>query len=213
MYIAIVGASKVGVTLAKQLIKDRHDVVIIEKDEEKAEKLASMLDIKVIIGDATESEILAEVREADVLVAATSSDATNFMIASLAKEMGIKRILALYTNPQHKELFSKVGIESIINFYEIAASYIKNLIYNPIARKIPLITDKFVLLEFKVENNFDKKKLKDIKLPENSWIIAIERKNDVLLPSNEFEIKKGDKLLILTDKETADNVLKKLEKT
>ncbi len=212
MYIAIVGASKIGMALAKQLIKDRHDVVIIEKDEEKAEKIASMLDIKVIIGDATESEILAEVQKADVLVAATSNDATNFMVASLAKQMGIKRILALYTNPQHKELFSKIGIESIINFYEIAANYIKNLIYNPIVRKIPIITDKFELLEFKVENKFDKKKLKDIELPEDSWIMAIERGNELILPSYNTVINRGDKLLILVNKERADKVLEKLEK-
>ncbi len=212
MYIAIVGASKIGVTLAKQLIKDRHDVVIIEKDEEKAEKIASMLDIKVIIGDATESEILAEVQKVDVLIAATSNDATNFMVASLAKQMGIKRILALYTNPQHRRLFSEIGIESIINFYEIAANYIKNLIYNPIVRKIPIITDKFELLEFKVENKFDRKKLKDIELPENSWIIAIERGNELLLPNYNTEINRGDKLLILVNKEVADKVLQKLEK-
>ena len=76
MRIVIVGAGKVGSTLAFQLVKEGHDVVVIDTNEERIKELQNMADIMTICGNGANEEILkeAEVNQSDILIAATSAD-------------------------------------------------------------------------------------------------------------------------------------------
>jgi trk system potassium uptake protein TrkA len=88
MYIVIVGAGGIGKTLTEVVLKDgNHNVIVIDKDEEKCEEIARKYDAVAINADATQEETLeeSEVKKADAVVATTRDDATNLMVISLAK--------------------------------------------------------------------------------------------------------------------------------
>ncbi|MGD1067130.1 MAG: NAD-binding protein, partial [Vulcanimicrobiaceae bacterium] len=80
MFILIVGGGKVGTYLARGLIKQQHEVVVIEKDSRKAQMMTNLLETDVaIVGDGCDPNVLlqAGVQRADVVVADTGDDEDN----------------------------------------------------------------------------------------------------------------------------------------
>ena len=98
MYIVIVGAGGIGQKLTEVALKDgNHNVIVIDKNEEKCEEIARKYDAIAINADATQEETLeeSEVKKADVLVTTTRDDAVNLMVISLAKNIGVKHLVSL----------------------------------------------------------------------------------------------------------------------
>jgi len=113
--IIIVGGGKVGRKLASLLIKENHEVVIIEKNEGVAEELSKELNAAIIHGDATSERILLEagIKEADSIIITTGSDETNLLISLKAKKLGAKRIIARVSKPENYSCFRDYGIEAV----------------------------------------------------------------------------------------------------
>ena len=87
MYVIVAGGGKVGFYLAKTLLQEGHEVLLIEKDRRKVERTAEELGSMVLRGDACEASTLAEAgtERADVVVAVTGDDEDNLVICQMAK--------------------------------------------------------------------------------------------------------------------------------
>ncbi|HZX13582.1 MAG TPA: NAD-binding protein, partial [Thermodesulfobacteriota bacterium] len=85
MRIVIIGAGDVGTFLAKSL-SDEHDIIVIEKNKEKVERIKESLDVLVIHGDGDNPAILkeAEIEKADIVLAVSGDDRTNILSSHLA---------------------------------------------------------------------------------------------------------------------------------
>ena len=83
MRIIIIGDGKVGHSLAEHLSKEKHDVTIIDKNPEALRKASEVLDVMCIKGNGVSTKIMMEagVKNADLLIAATSSDEMNMVCA------------------------------------------------------------------------------------------------------------------------------------
>ena len=90
MHIIIAGAGVVGTSLAEQLSRENHDIVLIEADRNRAATISDSLDILRIQGSASSPGILhrAGIRSADVLIAVTESDEVNLVVCAIGKSMG-----------------------------------------------------------------------------------------------------------------------------
>lgn len=100
MKIVIVGGGKLGYSLAENLLEEKHEVHLIEKNREKCIHLANELDAEVIYGDGTEIEPLerANTQEAGCLIAVTGSDQDNLVAAQLAKkQFKVEKVIARAT--------------------------------------------------------------------------------------------------------------------
>jgi len=77
--IIIVGAGQVGFNIARKLSEESHDVVLIDKDQQKIERIADNLDVRAYLASGTSPQALKDsgIKEADMLVAATDSDEVN----------------------------------------------------------------------------------------------------------------------------------------
>ncbi len=109
MRIIIAGAGKTGAYLGAKLVND-HDVTLIEERHDRAERVQSMLSsARVVDGDACEPAILekAGLQDADLLVAATGDDEDNLVVAMLAKEFNVDRVVARVNHPANEWLFDK----------------------------------------------------------------------------------------------------------
>ena len=91
MHIIIAGAGVVGTSLAEQLSRENHDIVLIEADRSRAATISDSLDILCIQGSASSPGILhrAGIRSADVLIAVTESDEVNLVVCAIGKSMGV----------------------------------------------------------------------------------------------------------------------------
>ncbi|HUE76063.1 MAG TPA: NAD-binding protein, partial [Chloroflexota bacterium] len=88
MYVVVAGGGKVGYHLAKALLNEGHEVLIIERDKRKCDHIAEELGSVVVRGDACEASTLAEagLSRADVVVAVTGDDEDNLVISQMAKK-------------------------------------------------------------------------------------------------------------------------------
>ncbi|MCK8825047.1 potassium channel family protein [Fuchsiella alkaliacetigena] len=116
MYILIVGCGKAGSYLANSLSKKGEEVVVIDKKESAFNNLTSEFTGFTLLGDATEFEILeeAKIEQADVVVATTTNDNVNSMIAQIAKEIfGISKVLARVFAPRREEIYRQMEIDTV----------------------------------------------------------------------------------------------------
>ncbi len=214
MYIIIVGGGDLGYYLAQILLDEEHDVVIIEKNEERCEKLAGELDLVVTKGDGTETKTLkkAGIKEADALVALTGQDETNMVISLLAKELGAKNVATRIGKIEYDEsVLKKLGIDIVIHPEAAAAGYISELITKPEVLDLAFISRgqaEIMELEITEKSKILGKKIKDIEHPSGSAIVALYENDNLIIPDKDSEINVGSKILILAKRDIAEKVRK-----
>jgi len=134
MYIVIVGAGGIGKKLTEVALKDgNHNVIVIDKDEEKCEEIARKYDAIAINADATQEETLeeSEVKKADALVTTTRDDATNLMVISLAKNIGVKHLISVVNREESKPMYMEKGVKMIKNPNIVIAELLFKSIKHP----------------------------------------------------------------------------------
>lgn len=134
MKIIIAGAGDVGFHLAKLLSYESQDTYIIDFDGDKLNYINNHLDVITRKGDATSVSLLKEVgmEDADLLLAVTESQNTNFTISVIGKALGVKKTIARIHNPEFLEndtiKFEDYGVDFMISPEELAADEIKMLL-------------------------------------------------------------------------------------
>ncbi len=141
MYIIVAGGGMVGGGLVHSLLENKHDVVLIEKNKELCDKLYAETGVVAIGASATSIEALNEagVRKADVIVAATGSDADNLACAILAKSFNVPRVIVRMRDPAYKNAYVVAGADSIIRVTDLMVNHIMMDIENPQVRRITTI--------------------------------------------------------------------------
>ncbi len=210
------GGGRVGLNLSSFLISDGHDVTLVENDESLCSNAAAELDALVICGNGTDIKTLEEVNivNADVFVAATGNDEANLLACVLVREYNVPKIIARVSDPSHKSVFKKIGVDSVISPELTAASYLEKLIIRPkIADLVVLGKGDAELLDLTLEN--DKvigKKIGDISPTNNFIIVAIYENGDITIPNPNMVLNKGNKVSILVKSKFAKEVMKKFTK-
>ena len=219
MYIIIAGSGILGFYTAQFLTKKGNDIVIIENLKARAEEITDKLDATIISGDATEIKTLQEagVEQADVVLAITGSDDTNILICILAKQLGAKRTICRITHIEYSEsLFKRLGIDSVFYPELTIATQVEEIVRDPDVSGFALLDDgETEMVELRVNDGSSLvgSKISKIKLPKGSQVISIIRPNkekEAAYP--ETVLRKGDKVLVLTDKEDIEAVEKTFSK-
>lgn len=135
MRIIIAGAGEVGFHLAKLLSFESQDITLIDNNRDNLLYADTHLDIRTIKGDATSIAVLkdAQVKNGDLVIGVTSSEATNITVCVLAKQLGAKRTIARISNTEFLENkeeigFVQFGIDELISPEALAAREIELLL-------------------------------------------------------------------------------------
>ena len=213
----IMGAGRVGFSLAGLLIEDGYDVTLIENDRKLATDAASELDALVICGNGTNSTLLEEanIQDADYFVATTGNDEANLLSCILVKKYEVPNIIARVSNPDHEEAFMEVGIDNVINPERAASGVLERLITRPnVADLLTLGEGDGEILEMTVTN--DKivgKQIKEISPTKDYIIIATYNKDgSLIIPQPENILARGEKISILVKRGSFKKVAKKIER-
>jgi trk system potassium uptake protein TrkA len=206
MYIIIVGAGDIGTPLIDIATKSGNDVVVIERDEIRANRAADEFDCLVLHDDATAKDTLddAGAKQADALVSTTDQDATNVMTCLLAKEFEIPAILSVVHNPEHMNLFRQIGVNTMENPQQLIAEYLYRAVARPAIVDYMRIGDEAEVFEITVtgEAPIAGKTLEEAAqsylLTDEMLVVAIEREgNDhPITPRGETTIEVGDLLTV-----------------
>ena len=207
MRIIVIGAGKIGFNIARLLVQQNHDVVVIEKNEERAKILQENLDIQVVVGNGASGNALLEagVSEADLLVAVTEIDEVNMIACMLAKNYGVEKTVARVRNPEYVEDENKskgvfTGIDLIINPELVTAKEIAKLIDVPEALDVVYYGNGNIqLLELKITDNLPvtNKYLKELNIKYPFLIVAILRAGQLIIPRGNDKLLPKDIVFIL----------------
>ncbi len=199
--VAIFGAGTVGSYIARILDRSRVSVKIIDSRQERCESLYRHITrVKVVCGDATNMDLLVEeeIGKSDVVVATTESDERNLLLSLLSKNLGAKMSIAKVEKMEYIRLFETVGVDVALNPRRVTYNEVMKLLGKMGVETLAEIEGTAVL-EVAVRNRkLAGRKLRDLKLPENSVVGAIVRGEECLIPRGDTAIQLGDKLLIFT---------------
>lgn len=216
MYIIVVGAGKVGHFLAQRLLKDKHTVVIIEKDEKTCRSLSEDLNLIIINGDGCEPRFLQEahIERADVIAAVTGEDEDNLVICQLAKEIfKVNRTVARVNDPKNEHTFSELGIDVPIDATKIIAKIIEEEV--SLTDFVNLMSFKrgklaIVRVDLTPESPAVHKSVNQLVLPPDSVLVSIIRKDEVVVPKGNTTLEPGDDIIALTLIENEQQLLHSL---
>jgi len=210
MYIVIIGCGGTGAALAKHLISEEHEIVIVEKDEKRAKELAESMDALIINGDGSNPEILrdAGIEKTDAVVILTKDDNTNLTICQIVKKFDTKRIVSKVNDQSKQDLYIGLEITAAISPIAAVVSYFKNAITQGKSKSIASIgKGKAEIVEVKLTSDeLDGKKIKDVDMPTGAMICLISRNGDVIVASPDEILKKNDLLTIVTKTEASKDV-------
>ena len=221
MNVIIVGAGKVGYTLAQYLSIDGDNITIIDKKDCALEHVNNNLDVMCVKGNATSLKVLEEagVREADLLISVTDSDELNMLCSLAAKKLGAKYTVARVRNPSYDEeitlLTEAVGIDLVINPEKAAAIEIAKLIKYPSVCSIDNFSDgKVNLVGFKAEDTaLEGKKISEIRfIRGNVLFCGVERNDEFIMPKGDYVFNKDDKVYVIGEHKDIQNLFNKLGK-
>lgn len=204
--VTIIGGGNVGFMVAERLLDAHARITIIEQDEARCEKLASLLPGALVLhGDGTDLELMEQERldDSDVVVAVTDDDGKNLLVSLLAKQLGIPKVVTRVGRTRNRRLFERVGIDSPLTPRTAALQEVLNWLEVDEVDHLATIEDRAEVMEVTYPFQGTVGKVRDLGAPPDSLIGALLRRDKLIIPSGETTIQHGDRLYIVT---TPDNV-------
>jgi len=207
MRFVIVGAGNVGLGLAERLTNNRHDVVLIEKDESVVQQIHGSLDIQVLKGNACSAKKLQEagIANADYLIAVSNNDEANIAVCLLAKLINpqVKRILRAHNVDLPQQPLDEF-FDFVLNPDEAGAEHVFRLLKMVGAKDmVEFAGGKLLVLSLEVKENskLAAKRLSALKgtFPETPFLIlGVVRNGNLIIPNGKEHLKTGDLVYIIT---------------
>lgn len=223
MKIVIAGAGDMGYHLAQQLSYENKDIILIDLDKDALDNASSHLDVMTIMGDATSLEILksANVREAHMFMAVTTSEKTNLLAATLAKQLGANRVIARvrnhdYLHPENEIYFKNIGIDNIISPSMLCSGEIFNMVKNSTFTDVfefeggKLNVVGITLDQFSTMVNKKISDMRENSIFEDIKIIAIVRDQMTIIPRGNTIIRNNDHVFFISNKKAVESIIELL---
>ena len=142
MDIVVIGAGRIGMTLAARLTNEGHSITVIDNNEERLSFVSNNLDVMAVFGNGADYDVQnrAEVSSADLLVAVTSDDAVNMLCCLTGKKLGVKNTVARVSTMEYYRqmvfLKDELGLSLVFNPERAAADEISRILRFPSVEKV-----------------------------------------------------------------------------
>lgn len=211
MYIIIAGGGIAGRNLTKSLVQ-KHDVIVIEKDQNVAEKIYSRYGAVTVLGSATRIDILKEagIEKCDVAIAVMRDDADNLSFSLLAKNFGVEKILVRMREPEYENAYQMAGATNIAATMELIVDRFITDIEEPDVRKVASLGDgkaEVSILTIPADSRISGMKISEIvsqkNFPENCVIAGIfdKAQDRYIVPRGNREIFAGNQVFLVASKD------------
>ena len=213
MRIAIAGAGNVGRAIARELLDNGHQVLLIDRDP-KALKMESVPDAEWLMADACEIASLdnAKLSDCSVFVAATGDDKVNLVASLLGKtEYGVPRVVARVNHPKNEWMFdSSWGVDVAVSTPRIISALVEEAVsVGDVVRLFSIRKGEANLVEITLPDTAAccGKTVGEVELPEDASIAAIVRDGHVITPKDHDVFAAGDELIFVASAK-AEELLK-----
>ncbi|NNK89619.1 MAG: Trk system potassium transporter TrkA [Saprospiraceae bacterium] len=200
--VMIIGGTPLALKTA-QLIEHKYSVTIVMEDEEQAKRFVEQLNKCLVINadpgniDALKEEGFAEM---DAFIALTPNSETNIISSLMAEDIGVYKTIALVENVDYTHISQNIGIDTIINKKLITANNIFRFVRKGKVQAIASlhgVDAEIIEYEIHKRNRLINNTIEDLHFPKKSIIAGIVRGDQSIIPSRDFKLEIGDKVIIL----------------
>jgi trk system potassium uptake protein TrkA len=203
MRVVIAGAGKVGRSIARELLGNGHDVLLIDRDNDIVSRnLVSGADM--LLADACEIASLSEadLQNCQVVVAATGDDKVNLVVSLLAKtEYGVPRVVARVNHPKNEWMFDESwGVDVAVSTPRMLSALVEEAV--TVGDLVRLFTFRqgdanLVELTLPSDSFIEGSRVGDVGWPPDTALVAIVRGTRVIAPGPDDALESGDELLFV----------------
>ncbi|MBE6955274.1 MAG: Trk system potassium transporter TrkA [Ruminococcaceae bacterium] len=205
MKIIVVGVGKLGNALVKQLTQEGHDVIIIDTNSSIIDNVVNVYDVMGVCGNGASYLVQreAQVAEAELLIATTSSDEINIFACLVAKKIGVDHTIARVRTPEYEQqlrfMRNDLGLTMALNPERETAHEIARVLRFPNAVKMESFSKgRLELVEYRIPSGsaLDGLRLMDLyrSLHIKILICAVARGNQTVIPGGDFILQAGDSI-------------------
>ncbi|MBL7209963.1 MAG: TrkA family potassium uptake protein [Dehalococcoidia bacterium] len=205
MYIVVVGGGSVGYHLCKALLKERHEVLVLDKDPAKCASFEDELGSICVRGDGCEVATLAEagVSRADVFVAATDEDEDNLVACQVAKHrFGVPRTIARVNSPKNEKIFKELGVDCPITVTNLILEHIEEKIpTHPLVHLLTMGEEGTEIVEVRIREGSPAvgKSVAELSLPPDAILALLMRNGQKpQVPAADTILQANDRIIALT---------------
>ncbi len=218
MKIVIAGAGEVGSHLGKLLSREEQDIVMIDSDREKLDRLDANYNLMTFVGSPTSFRALSGAgvdTSCDLFIAVTPYENTNITSCAIAKSLGARKTVARIDNYEfrdslHRPFFASIGVDHLIYPEYLAAQEICTALRRPWVRQWFELNDgRLLLIGVKVRAGaaLTGKSLRDITATQHNYhVAAIKRRHETIIPRGNDVIQPDDILYFTTTEEFVDDI-------
>lgn len=215
--VMVVGATPIGLALARRLAASRTRVVMLEADAELARRAAGELDdVMVIQGRPTDRALLEdeEIEHVSAFVAVTTDHETNLAAGLLARRLGAGRSIVLIDNPAMASMVGDIGIDAIISPRILTIALVLQHIRGSGVRSgAALLGDAIEIIDVEIEQacRLTSGTLMEIGLPRGVLVAALRRDDTQIFPKGDTRVAPGDRVLIVSMSELSGKLTEYIE--
>jgi trk system potassium uptake protein TrkA len=218
MKIVIAGAGEVGSHLGKLLSREEQDIVMIDNDREKLDRLDANYNLMTCVGSPTSFRTLSNAgvdTSCDLFIAVTPYENTNITSCAIAKSLGARKTVARidnyeFRNTAHRPFFASIGVDHLIYPEYLAAQEICTALKRPWVRHWFELNDgRLLLIGVKIRSNASLvgKSMRDITATQHNYhVAAIKRRHETIIPRGDDVIQADDILYFTTTEEFVDDI-------
>src|SRR5687768_17527408 len=212
MKVAIAGAGAVGRSIARELLRAGHNVMLLERQLDHIDREAVPEAIWVH-ADACELQLLedAGLEDYEVVIAATGDDKANLVVSLLAKtEFAVRRVVARVNDPRNEWLFNENwGVDVAVSTPRLLAALVEEAVaVGDLVRLLTLRQGQANLVEVTLpeETSLAGKPVRSLQLPVDSALLVILRGGRVIVPQGDDALEPGDELLFVATSAVEEDI-------
>ena len=207
MRIILIGGSQTVYFLARQFVRRKYHVTVINRDGARSRQIAQQTKATVVLGDGTDVQRLEEAgaRQADALLALTNQDQDNLIACQIAQRMfSVPRTIALVNDPDNESVFKQLGVTVAFSSTRIIGSILdQETGFEEITALMPLAQGRVNVTDvrLKADSPAIGKTLLELELSDNSLVACIVRDDEVIVPRGSTRLLADDHLVLISHPE------------
>ena len=200
MRVVFIGAGEAAVMATEALLESGHEVVIIESNQDKIERLSETLDCSLLHGDGGNPAVLREVEptQTDILFCIANDDKSNLIASLVGRSLGFKRVVTSIEDPEFEKICRDLGLEDIIIPAKTLSKHLENMVEGLDSVELStVLKDEARLFTFLADKS-DTTTVAELGLPEDARVICYYRKGQFAFVDEQTTLKEGDEVVLLT---------------
>lgn len=201
MRTVFIGSNTLSVMTARELLKQGHEVVIIEEDKARIDSLSPELDCGFLHGNGSKPAILREAdpEHTDILYCLTGSDEANIIASLVGRSLGFDRVVTKIDDMEFEHICVELGLKDTINPARTIAHHLAGVVKGQDPFELSSMLRGGARAASFVAVEADAGALDALKLPARTRVACLYRDNEFLLPDDVRNVEPGDEIAVITD--------------